>query len=165
MIMDWFKHTQEQMNAWFEAQQQMTDRWLRTFQQQGHTQQAEAWSQSVNVWEAAVHRTLDAQNAWLSSWTDSFKNMDGLPQEARRQAEQGEAVLKQWTEMQRNLWKTWFDTVKNMQPAGAGTAWEQEARRLVDTWRESMQQAMEHNQELFRSMTQAAPATSDEEQA
>ena len=155
--MDWMKQTQDTITSWTETQQRLVEQWLNGLQNRDAQQAGEVWRQTLAVYEDSVHRTLQAQSAWLTSMMEQFKSAEAAPEVVRQQAAQGEALAKNWTGMQQQLFQTWFDVMKEFDPAKAGTSWEQmatswerEARRMFEAWRSSVQGMMEQNQLLYQ---------------
>ena len=181
--MDWMKQTQDTITSWTETQQRLVEQWLNGLQNYEAQQAGEVWRQTLAVYEDSVHRTLQAQSAWLTSMMDQIKHAEAAPDVVRQQAAQGEALAKNWTGMQRQLFQTWFDVMKEFDPSRVSSSWEQmatswerEARRMFEAWRSTMQAMLEQNQRLYsqtmsnaqevagqatRSATRTAQATTD----
>lgn len=152
------KMMQQMMESWVDTQKQMIDQWLDTVEDYGDQSGSTFWNQTLSVWESSVKRTMEAQNATLSSWMRQMQDVDGMPDEAMEQVEEGKAIVKQWTETQNELWDKWFEMMHQMDPSAYETTWKDMAKQSVSTWRDYA----ERMQSLSEEMTNVASGSSDD---
>ncbi len=151
--MEWNKQTEDMFKTWTETQQKMWDQWLTAMQGFTQSRPTNEWGKTVETWEEALTRTLDAQADWTRLWTGSFNSLSGAPKEMVEWARQGEEMMRRLTETQKQLWNGWFQVAKKLDPSALGGNWEQESRKQFQTWREGMQKALDAQAEWVRLWT------------
>ena len=153
------KMMQQMMESWVDTQQQMIDQWLDTVEQYGDQGSSTFWDQTLSVWESSVKRTMEAQNATLNSWMSQMQEMEGMPDDAVEQVEEGKAIVKQWTDTQNELWDKWFEMMHQMDPASYESGWPDMMKQAVSTWRDYS----DRMRELSEEMTDMEAGDSDDE--
>lgn len=142
--MDWTKQAQDTIKTWTETQQKMWDGWLKTVgQSAAPTQATEVWQNAVETWEGAVKNTLEAQSEWTRMWVESLTESSNVPKEVTEWAKQAQEMSQRWSDAQQQLWQSWFEIIRKIDPAKMGGAWDKEAQKLFQTWQESTQKLME----------------------
>jgi hypothetical protein len=145
------------MKTWAEAQQQLLTNWLDTVRKFGGAPTLELWTKTVDAWQAAVKETLDARAQWTHDWTEMLANAKGTPEELRELSRQGREQLQHWADAERELWKGWFNVVReiNFRPEpGAGA---QAGKDLVQLWQDSAQKMIDAQAALVRRWTTGIP--------
>jgi hypothetical protein len=139
------KNTSESMlKTWSETQQKLLADWLDTLRKLGGTPTLELWRQTVDTWQNSVKETVDARAEYTRQLTETLANAKGTPEEFRELAREGREQLQHWTEAERDLWKGWFNTAReiNFRPepgAGAKTGedmiqlWQNTATAMINT--------------------------------
>jgi DNA-binding transcriptional regulator YbjK len=151
------KMMQQMMESWVDTQQQMIDQWLETVESYGEQSGSTFWNQTLSVWESSVKRTMEAQNATLNSWMSQMQDMDGMPEEAAEQVEEGKAIVKKWTETQSELWDKWFEMMHQMDPSAYESGMTDMMKQAVSSWRGYTDQMQKMSEEM------ASMATDDTE--
>lgn len=151
------KMMSQMMTSWADTQKQMIDQWLDTVEEPSRN--TKLWHRTLSVWESSVKRTMEAQNATMQSWMSQLQDVEGMPDEAAEQVEQGKAIVKQWTETQTELWEKWFETMQQMDPAHYESNWQEMAQQSVAAWRSYMDRL----QEMGASMGAMAQDLGDDE--
>jgi hypothetical protein len=156
MLMDWTKQAEDMLKSWTNSQQAMWDGWLKTLQGVGSDQAAQTWESSINTWQDSVKKALDAQNTWTQFWVESVTSGPGATQQATEWSKQLTDMTKRWVDTQTQLWDNWFETIKKSDPASFSKSWNnEEVQKMVETWQEAAQKAMESQMEWARMWVQA----------
>ena len=146
--MDGPKHTQEMMKSWTEIQQTIWDSWFQTLGESGKSQTTGAWQKTIDSWQKSVNNTLAAQSKLMHMWIDSLNNAKGNFDQVTEWVRQAEEMTRRMNEAQQHLWDNCFETLKKADPGKMPASWEQEGRKIFQTWQESARQAMETQIEL-----------------
>lgn len=142
--MNWTEQAEEMVKTWTDTQQKIWDSWMENMEKFSKPSQAdEFWKKTVESWEGAVQNTLEAQSEWTRMWVESLEDTSGVPKETVEWAKQAQAMNKNWNEAQHQLWQSWFEMVKKIDPAKMDQSWDKEARKIFETWQESAQKLME----------------------
>ncbi|MCB0154420.1 MAG: hypothetical protein KDF65_06440 [Anaerolineae bacterium] len=154
--MDWTKQTEEVVKSWTETQKKMWDSWLKTVQQGPEQfQVANVWQKTMETWEETVKNTMAAQGEWMQMWVDGFEKQKGMPEEATQWVKQAQTMNKQWTDIQQQMWDSWFELVKKADPAKMTESLDSEGKKAFAAWQESAEKVMEA-QEKWANMWTAA---------
>jgi hypothetical protein len=148
------KNTEENVvKTWGESQQKLMTDWLDTLRKLGGTPTLELWRKTVDTWQTSVKETLDAQTDWTNQWIEALAKAKGTPEELRELAQEGREQLQHWTEAERDLWKGWFDTSReiNFRPEpGAGA---KAGEDLIQLWQDSATRMINTQADLVRRWT------------
>lgn len=146
--MDWNKQAEEMLKTWTSSQQKMWDSWIKTMQSLGTTQAGDTWEKSIETWRDSVKRALEAQTTWTQFWADSVNSGPGATKQAADWSKQMLDMTRRWTETQTQLWDSWFETMKKTDPSTMAQNWNtEEVQKIVQTWQEAAQKAMEAQME------------------
>jgi hypothetical protein len=143
------------IKVWAETQQKLLTNWLDTVRGFGGTPSLELWTKTVEAWQTSVKETLDARARWMQAWTETLATAQGTPEELRALAKQGREALQRWTEVERQLWQSWFNIVKDINfriEPGTGA---QAGRDLVQTWQEAAHKMIDTQADWVRRWTDA----------
>lgn len=152
--MDWTKQAEDMLKTWTTSQQSMWDSWLKTIQSVGTTQTNETWEKSIETWKDSVQRALEAQNSWTKFWAESVVASSGSNKQASDWSNQMVEMTKKWTDTQAQLWNSWFETIKKADPSAMSQTWNtEEMQKIVESWQEAAQKAMEAQMEWTRMLT------------
>jgi hypothetical protein len=112
--------------------------WLTPLKQMAGGTAGEEYLKSLETWETAVRKALDAQGEWARLWAEAVSG-GKVPNEAW--AGQAEGLMKTWTETNRELWERWMAGFKAMAPSvGAGTEmWQKQTEVVMKAWQEAVQ--------------------------
>ncbi len=148
------KNTEENVvKNWGEMQQNLLTDWLDTLRSLGGTPTLELWRKTVDTWQSSVKETIDARAEWTKQWTETLAKAKGTPEELREMVREGREQLQHWTEAERDLWKGWFDTAReiNFRPeAGVGA---KAGEDLIQLWQDSATRMINTQADLVRRWT------------
>ena len=158
------KNTSENMlKTWSESQQKLLTDWLDTLRKMGGTPTLELWRQTVDTWQNSVKETVDARAEYTRELTETLANAKGTPEEIRKLAREGREQLQHWTEAERDLWKGWFNTAReiNFRPEpGAGV---KTGADLIQLWQDTATKMINTQADLVRRWTGGATSTRKQE--
>ncbi|MFZ1493896.1 MAG: helix-hairpin-helix domain-containing protein [Candidatus Competibacter denitrificans] len=88
----------------------------------------EAWRETylknLDVWEAAVRRTLSQEASWVQRWVEQVAQEKGAPELMTAWVRQMEEVLQRWVQTQNQWWDEYFMVLRRgsrfMDPDQAG---------------------------------------------
>lgn len=88
----------------------------------------EAWRETylknLDVWEAAVRRTLSQEASWVQRWVEQVAQEKGAPELMTAWVRQMEEVLQRWVQTQNQWWDEYFIVLRRgsrfMDPEQAG---------------------------------------------
>ncbi len=142
--MDWTKQAEEMFNTWTETQKKMWDSWLEMVQQgAGKNPGTEMWQKTIDTWQETVNNMLSAQGKWTDTWTESFDASNSTPEEMAEWVKQTQAMAKQWSEAQQQMWANWFDMVKKADMTQMADNWQEESKKAFSGWQDSTQKIMD----------------------
>jgi hypothetical protein len=148
------KNTEENVvKNWGEMQQKLLTDWLDTLRSLGGTPTLELWRKTVDTWQSSVKETIDARAEWTKQWTETLAKAKGTPEEFREMVRDGREQLQHWTEAERDLWKGWFDTAReiNFRPEpGVGAKARED---LIQLWQDSATRMINTQADLVRRWT------------
>jgi hypothetical protein len=155
MTTDWNKQSEEMIRGWLGAQQKMWENWLGVVQNIQVPQTTGTWEKSVETWHESVKKALESQTTWVQHWANSVSATPGATKEATEAANKALEVSKHWTETQKQIWDSWFETVRKTDPASPKIWTEAEVQKVQKVWQESAQKALEAQAEWTRLLTGA----------
>jgi len=144
---------------WGETQQKLLTDWLDTLRSLGGTPTLELWRKTVDTWQASVKETVDARAEWTRQWTEALAKAKGTPEEVRELAREGREQLQHWTEAERDLWKGWFNTAReiNFRPEpGTGA---KAGEELIQLWQDTATKMINTQADLLRRWTSGFTGT------
>jgi gas vesicle protein len=150
--MDWLKQSEEMIKMWSDTQQKMLSSWLGSMQSFTGQQSEGVWTKTLDAWEQAVNNMLETQAQWARLWAGSVTATKGTPKQAVDSANQFKEMTERWAQFQKELWQSWFETIRKFAP-NAGTETPQDAFKL---WQDTLQKAMDSQLAWMRSWTTKA---------
>jgi hypothetical protein len=150
------------VKTWAEEQQKLLTSWLDTVRKFGGTPTLELWTKTVDTWQTAVKKTIDAQAQWTHEWTEMLANAKGTPEELRALSQQGQEQLKHWADAERDLWQGWFNVAReiNFRPEPGARA--QAGKDLLQLWQESAHKMIDTQASLVRRWTEGSSRSKSE---
>lgn len=142
---EWDQQISEFQRNWMKQQQALLGDWLGNLQNTGAENPANMWQQAVAMMEQQVNSVLDVQKKSLLSLAENSRHVQGVPDAFSQWVAQLESGLESWTEVQRQLWKVWFDLLRSNAPAAAQTPGE----TLVKNWQDMARQAISVQEQWF----------------
>jgi gas vesicle protein len=150
--MDWLKQSEEMIKMWSDTQQKMLSSWLGSMQSFTGQQSEGVWTKTLDAWEQAVNNMLETQAQWARLWAGSVTATKGAPKQAVDSANQFKEMTERWAQFQKELWQSWFATIRKFAP-NADTQPPQDAFKL---WQDTLQKAMDSQLAWMRSWTTKA---------
>jgi hypothetical protein len=95
---------------------------------------------------------LETQAQWARLWAGSVTATKGAPKQAVDSANQFKEMTERWAQFQKEIWQSWFETVRKFSP-NAGAEAPQDAFKL---WQDTLQKAMDSQLAWMRSWTTKA---------
>jgi hypothetical protein len=142
--MDWTKQAEEMFTTWTETQKKMWDNWLETVQKgTGQNPAADVWQKTVDTWQDTVNNMLAAQGTWTDTWAESFDAQNGTPEEMAEWVKQTQAMAKQWSDAQQQMWANWFEMMKKADMGQMTGNWQEESKKAFTNWQDSTQKIMD----------------------
>lgn len=173
--MDWTKQANDMIKTWTGTQQKVWDTWLNSMQLMSTPQSPEAWQKMVETWRGTVKQALESQMQLTQMWAESVAaasvNMPNMPNMPTVPGVPGTAVewtrqmlemTRAWTDTQVRFSENWFDLLKKADPAAITQGWDMgQAQKIMATWQDAAQKALEAQNEFSRMVVSAAGTTAN----
>lgn len=150
--MDWLKQSEEMIKMWAEAQQQAMSGWLGAMKDFTQPQAAGVWEKTLETWENAVKSMLETQAQWVRLWAGSVTASKGASQETMQGAARVKEMTEQWVAFQQQIWDSWFEMARQLDPASLG---DKAPEQALAAWQEALQKALDAQQAWFKAWTEA----------
>jgi hypothetical protein len=147
--MDWLKQSEEMIKMWSDTQQKMLSSWLGSMQSLAGQQTEGVWLKTLDAWEQAVGNMLETQAQWARLWAGSVTATKGMPKPAIDSANQVKEITERWAQFQKDLWQSWFETVRKFDPTKASDMANPQA--AFKLWQDTLQKAMDSQLAWMRS--------------
>jgi hypothetical protein len=146
--MEWSKQTEEAVKNWADIQKRVWETWIAPLKGTPGgvgPEAGSAYRQALGVWENAVKQALDAQLVWTRQWADTLGAAKGTSDPAASCARSTHEMMRAWTEAHKQLWETWFSTLRQLEPSGGAGAdlWDKQARSVLNAWEEAIKAAQQ----------------------
>jgi hypothetical protein len=176
--MDWSKQANEMIKTWTGTQQKVMETWMSSMQQLAAAPQGpEAWQKTVDTWRGTVKQALESQVELTRLWAEgvaasavnmpSAPGVPGMPAAPSASAATVEwtrqmlELTRSWTETQVRFSENWFDLLKKAEPAAMAQGWDAgQAQKIMATWQEAAQKAVDAQNEFSKLVMQATAAGS-----
>ncbi len=173
--MDWSKQAGEMIKAWTGTQQKVWETWMSSMQQLAAAPQSpETWQKTVETWRGTVKQVLESQVELTRLWAEgvaasavNMPSVPGLPAGASPSATMVEwtrqmlELTRSWTETQVRFSENWFDLLKKAEPSTLAQGWDaSQAQKIMATWQEAAQKAVDAQNEFSKLVMQATTAAS-----
>lgn len=139
-------HSVETMiRTWTDSYRTIWETWLNAMEQlRTSPQSGEAWQRSVELWEKAVHQTLESNQVWLTFWAEQMANRSNVSTEMSAWGERVHEMTHTWRDAQTRLVNDWVVTLQKTSPATITMAWSNtEAHQVMQTWQDASQRLLE----------------------
>ncbi|GAB4444821.1 MAG: hypothetical protein OHK0015_46560 [Chloroflexi bacterium OHK40] len=167
--MDWSKQANEMIKTWTGTQQKVWETWVSSMQLMASPQSPEAWQKTVETWRGTVRQALESQLELTRLWAEgvasaavSMPSVPGLPATTAPSTAMVEwtrqmlEMTRSWTETQVRFSENWFDLLKKAEPAALAQGWDMgQAQRIMATWQEAAQKAVEAQSEFSKMVVKA----------
>jgi hypothetical protein len=140
---DWLSQTQAGVDRWLEVQRQW---WDTVLGGGGPAATDDLQRRTVEAWRQAAYKVVDAQAEML---------LGAVREKATTDAE---AMVRQWTDAQRQMWQGWL-AAASPPPAGAQPTADLGAagQQMVDSLREAAERLVESQAEWAKAWSAAQP--------
>jgi hypothetical protein len=173
------------IKTWTTTQQKVWDAWLSSAQLATTTPQSpESWQKVVETWRGTVKQALESQLQLTQLWAEgvaaasvslpslpslpglpSLPSLPGVPGVPTTPIEWTRQVLEMtrtWTDTQVRFSENWFDVLKKIDPTALSQNWDPaQAQKIVSSWQDAAQKAIEAQNELSRLVVTAANTTAN----
>jgi len=134
---DWTQQIADFQRSCLEQQQQMLSGWFGTLQKAGNGAPNNVWRQALDSLEQQVNGALDTQHQSFKALLKTIEQAGNGSAELAHWERQAEAGMSFWNNMQHQLWRTWFEMLRDAAPAR-----QEPAELLTQNWQKMMQQTM-----------------------
>lgn len=127
----------EMQRAWAKQQQELLNNWVGTLKTSQNDSLRATWRKAVDVMEQQFESALEAQEGSLLKSIASLESIEGVPEAVETHVDQLKTSIGRWAEMQREIWRVWFEMVREAAPAPKTPAdammesWEAMAKRTM----------------------------------
>lgn len=128
----------EMQRAWVAQQQQLLNDWLGSLKTSQPDSLRANWRKAADVMAQQVESALQAQEKSLMNSVANLEGIEGVPEAVATHVEQLKTTIGSWADVQRDIWKVWFDMLREAAPAAKTPAdamvesWEELAKRTMD---------------------------------
>lgn len=171
--MDWTKQANDMLKTFTSTQQKVWESWVSSMQLMATPQSPEAWQKTVDTWRSTVKYTLEQQLELTRLWAESvatssvtmpglpsipgMPTMPGVPATAVEWTRQMLDMTRTWTETQVRFSENWFEILKKAEPSALAQGWDAgSAQKIMATWQEAAQKAVEAQTQFSQMMVKAA---------
>ncbi len=172
--MDWTKQANEMLKTFTNTQQKVWESWVSSMQLMTPPQSPEAWQKTVETWRATVKYALEQQLELTRLWAENvaassvsmpsmpaMPNLPGLPANAVEWTRQLLDMTRTWTDTQVRFSENWFEMLKKADPGALAQSWDMaQAQKIMATWQEAAQKAVEAQAQFSQMVMKAASNTS-----
>ena len=145
---NWTDQITEFQNACMEQQQQMLSGWMSALQKAGTGTPQNVWHKALDTLEHQVDGALDTQKESFKALLKTIEDAGNSSPEITQWEHQADAGMNLWFNMQHQLWKAWFEMLRNASPAKQSPG-----EILAQNWQDMMQQAMSMHEQWLSSWT------------
>lgn len=137
--MEWLTEVNKMMDAWSDTQHKLWETWVDTLEQMGQAPTPELWRETIGAWEKTLEETQESQLAASLMWADSLLARDDAGPYAADWARRSMRLVQTWNEAQMELWRNWFDTLREASPGTLPASGED----IIKAWQDSAREAVE----------------------
>jgi len=134
---DWSDQMGEFQRDWVRQQQQLMTDWLDSMKSIGGSSAKPDWRQAADIMEQQVDSALDAQKRSLRAVAEQMAAVEGAPREIRDAVKQLEDGIERWAEIQRDVWRVWFDMLRDASPKP-----EKPGETMLKSWEDMAKQTL-----------------------
>ena len=149
--MDWIKQSEAMFKTWTDTQQKMWDTFSENVSGFGKSPGEKMWAQTVKAGEELVKNSLTAQAEWMKSWSENFKSLEGMPEQAAQAVAQFQEMTERWAVTQEKLWVAWFEMLKNFDSTQLSESWTKMPKNPFQVWQDSTKLVMDTQMEWVKT--------------
>lgn len=167
--MDWTKQANEMLKAWTGTQQKVWETWISSLQVMGTSPTPDAWQKTIETWRSTVKQALESQVELTRLWAEGVAanavNMPTVPGMAGLSPSTGVVewtrqmleMTRSWTDTQVRFSENWFDLLKKAELPSLAQGWDaNQAQKIMATWQEAAQRAVEAQTEFSKMVMSVA---------
>lgn len=171
--MDWTKQANDMLKTYTSTQQKVWEGWVSSMQLMSTPQSPEAWQKTVETWRGTVKYALEQQLELTRLWAESvaassvslpsapsvpgLPALPGAPTSAVEWTRQMLEMTRSWTETQVRFSENWFEMLKKAEPGALAQSWDvTQAQKIMATWQDAAQKAVEAQTQFSQMMVKAA---------
>jgi hypothetical protein len=137
--------------TWTDTQQKMWDTFSENVSGFGKSPGEKMWAQTVKAGEELVKNSLTAQAEWMKSWSENFKSLEGMPEQAAQAVAQFQEMTERWAVTQEKLWVAWFEMLKNFDSTQLSESWTKMPKNPFQVWQDSTKLVMDTQMEWVKT--------------
>lgn len=149
---EWPEQVAEFQRTWVNQQQKMMTDWLENLQSPGADASPASWRKATDVMEKQVTSALDAQKRSLMTFAESVEGVEGAPEAFTQAIGQLEEGIELWADVQRRLWKVWFDMLRATLPVP-----QTPGEAMLESWQDMVKQSMSIQEQWLSNWTNLKP--------
>ncbi len=158
MTTDWTKQAEDMVRNWTDIQQKMMQSMFGMMNMNSMpTMSTEMWEKSVSTLHDSMKSALDAQVTWSQFIADSVSANTSSNQQINDMTAQAVNMTRQWSDTQKKVLDTWFETVRSTDAAAMAKMNPEEMMKSMQNWQTAAQKMMETQMEMVKNLT--APMT------
>jgi hypothetical protein len=134
---EWPSQIAEFQRTWVEQQQKMMSEWMDSLKNASNDASPASWRKAADVMEKQVNSALDSQKQSLMAIAGNVENIEGVPDAFTQTINQLEKGIELWADVQRRLWKVWFDMLRATSPVP-----QTPGEAMMENWQEMVRKTM-----------------------
>jgi len=153
---EWPEQIAEFQRTWVNQQQKMMTDWLESLQSPGADASPATWRKATDVMEKQVTSALDAQKQSLMAFAEKVEGVEGAPEAFTQAMTQLEEGIELWADVQRRLWKVWFDMLRATVPVP-----QTPGDAMLENWQDMVKQSMSIQEQWLSNWTNPKRSSGD----
>ena len=149
--MDWIKESEAMFKTWTDTQKKMWETFSESVSEFGKTPGEKVWIQNIKAGEELVKNSLTAQAEWMKSWSENFKSLKGMPEEAAQAIAHFQEMSESWAATQEKLWSAWFEMLGKFNPSQFSGSWTEMPMNPFRAWQDSTKLVMDTQMEWMKT--------------
>jgi len=149
--MDWIKQSEAMFKTWTDTQQKMWETFSESIAGFGKSPGEKMWTQTIKAGEELVKNSLAAQADGRKSWSENFKSLEGMPEQAAQAVAQFQQMTEGWAATQEKLWVAWFEMLKKFDPSQFTESWTAMPRNPFQVWQDNTKLVMDTQMEWMKA--------------
>lgn len=134
---EWPSQIAEFQRTWVEQQQKMMSEWMDSLKNASNDASPASWRKAADVMEKQVNSALDSQKQSLMAIAENVENIEGVPDAFTQTINQLEKGIELWADVQRRLWKVWFDMLRATSPVP-----QTPGEAMMENWQDMVRKTM-----------------------
>ena len=148
--MNEYTQMSESLQQLWGNQQQFFSHWFQPPGNNSENTGGQMYDEAVEIWENTVSECLAVQASWSELVRASIQQQEQIPAPLRQTLIQAQSVNDTWRESRKQLWKNWFELMKNNNPQQFSGLFNATDAEAVPFWQESLQSFVDNNMKLLQ---------------